>query len=190
MDEQDLVRRAAWPRDRSLTNAVHRVLHHAQEVSGGAIDHAHRASDAIIAHAELRGRRMVQTIGDETRSVVADVDERLHRQREALVRDGERLFDAVFDRILATALAVAVFAAINYYRQLTLYDVQDPISVFGLFWVGTSFMTLILFVVSRVIGQGRRLQRLIAWECYIIALAGVLVATLLLVRQISKWVAL
>lgn len=175
----------AWPRRRGLLGAVHGVLHHARDVGDGVVGRAHAAGADLLADAETRGRRLIHAAGDEARGVVADADRRMGRQREELLTGGQRLLDSFFDRVLATALAVAVLVASHYYRHVAHHHEDDPMSTFSLFWTGTTLMTVMLFLVSKVAGQSRRLRHLIAWECYIIALGGVLAAALLIVRRLA-----
>lgn len=201
--------RAAPPKE-AMVGAFRFVVDNARAVrreAEGAVDHAARAASGLLEETERRSLRVIRTAADEATGVVADLDHRVTRQRHGLVRDAHELADAidhrvarqrrgllsdaneladsVMDRIAATAMSAALFYAAYTYRGLVEHQPDHLLSSFSLFWVGTTMMTLVIATVWVLFGRTNRLRHLVIWQCYIIALTGIVTGTVWLMRGVA-----
>lgn len=184
----DVPTRSAPPREQ-IVGAWRVVVQNARAVrreAEGTIDHAHRAASDVLEEAEHRSKRVIRTAADEAAGVVADIDQRVTRQRRGLLRDAHELADSIMDRIAATLMSAALFYAAYTYRGLVEHQPDHLLSSFSLFWVGTTMMTLVIAAIWMVFGRASRLRHLMIWQCYIIALTGIVTGTVWLMRGVAE----
>jgi len=176
--------------------AVAETLDKARVAGEQIVERAGGEARRTAGDVERRASRVATHVGRETREVVADLDERLGRQQEALeetvrgaVEDWHeghrRLADEVMDRVIAVGITVLLLYAAYYYYSATHPGPVNFLSIGMLFWMGLTLCTGIVWVAWQLSGRSHRLKPILTWFLYILALAGVSLVVIGVMKEIA-----
>ena len=172
-----------------------------------AIDRIHRAGDHLVdrggrearrtvGETERRAGRLATNVERGVRHVVADVDQRLAKQQEALEetvqgaveswREGhEHLVDHLVDRVISVAMTVLLLYAAYLFHTATHAGPADFVSIGLLFWMGLTLVTGIVWVAWQLARRSHRMKSILVWQLYLLAMVGVTLVVVLVMKELA-----
>jgi hypothetical protein len=173
-----------------VAGRAHGVVDNARRSAESVVESAGHEARRVAEDAEYRLRRLTTHAAEETKSVLADADQRLARTGERLVeRWGavhEEVANSVMDKILVVVMA-GVLAYAAYAFTATQGTGSTNIAGAGrLFWIATTLISLMVWLARSIVRHSDRLTNVLKWQLYVLTLASATAAVLVVMEHLSQ----